>query len=1034
LITTLPLNNPRIPLSVTMLLHVFVGDGQLVKPPEDLGSLRIVVSTSSGYGKGGREFDIGSNWTNGSFVRFHNTVVVGEADDATVGKLTFELKGTYKDDPAKEVTLGVAAIVTNPKQKSKTYVLELTPGKGVSNSFFSGGTKDTTSASICKLSITLFHNRFPVDLSPDEVALRHKQEMLASKEAKEKTKPSAREYSFLLNRKINWDKEDAASFNKDTEKKLDKDVVTNLKTLYDNKQSEKAIARESAARGRQAMRAPYQDSEPRLAYSATNSKRSTFIDISPHRPTALKTGFVGVSGLPSSPPRQGKGEILYRKAEVPKDPMEQIYNKMVLAEKRRLQKTAARAKKAHFQSSLDRAKSHIINQKAKESDEKDEMLRRMMERSDSQLKELRDEISRRKRRIAYLGLQKHISEEDARRKAKAEELEKARAEARKVLEEERVQALRESRSMSPRRSSLNDLPSWAEAAKLPKRSQSAQTRMPIPHGQNAIPLRKGPEPDKLREAREAANAAKKEQARREQEEETEVALIEAHNGPAGFHAENSFSRPSTSPSPARKPMPIERNRLPLRKADVVSQRAKAMLQQRKTEAENRAMALAAAQAAHERLRKKMKAQGRSPSIQGVIQNNPFPLREVPPGGTMASSSDTPSSKGRVYDFSQIGSAAKHALISEGEDAEFVNAGSNSGSNRSTPASYRGGNSGRKATPTNQYSFTMSDGHVLTSKTMTELEKMIADYKRKQETTRAKKVVKKKAGTIRGASKTVTSSHATGTFDRQGKKYATPVDKTKIFKKFYSPDYKVPDTSSQEETDAIVKEFNDAVGNYQQSSDNKGKSWHEGAEQSVNHLEALEKNRTAGIAMTNKAVDSYSGLMSKGDSLVAGEGGKITASKTPGFLSEYAEKDGTTAAAAAAGNGNGNSKKEKPPKGGKKKAAGAAAPSSTQAKNIADKLQKQADAEEKNKNSGSSDGSEKDLNLAALKQQLESQGVKVDDKMMELMASLQEETKDKQVSPAPKKSDAMAEMEAALHKDAGDEDDDDDAAVPAWGAA
>ena len=63
---------------------------------------------------------------------------------------------------------------------------------------------------------------------------------------------------------------------------------------------------------------------------------------------------------------------------------------MVMAEKRRLLKTNQRVKKAHFQTSLDRAKAQIIAQKAKESQEKDEMLRRMMQKSDEQLKELRD--------------------------------------------------------------------------------------------------------------------------------------------------------------------------------------------------------------------------------------------------------------------------------------------------------------------------------------------------------------------------------------------------------------------------------------------------------------------------------------------------------------------------------------------------------------------------------------------------------------------------------------------------------------------
>ena len=51
---------------------------------------------------------------------------------------------------------------------------------------------------------------------------------------------------------------------------------------------------------------------------------------------------------------------------------------------------------------------------------------------------------------------------------------------------------------------------------------------------------------------------------------------------------------------------------------------------------------------------------REPPIEGVIQHNPFPLREVPPGGNLASAQkDTP--KGKVYDFSKIGSTAQEQL-------------------------------------------------------------------------------------------------------------------------------------------------------------------------------------------------------------------------------------------------------------------------------------------------------------------------------------------------------------------------------------
>ena len=137
-----------------MLLHVFVGDGQLVKPPEDLKTLRLTVSTSAGFGKGGREFDVGTNWTDGSFIRFHNTLVVGEVDDPGCSKLTFELKGCYKKDPAKEVVLGSTAM--RPRKAKLMYLTWLHPPK---LSFFGGGSDERVN-SICKLSITLYHNRF----------------------------------------------------------------------------------------------------------------------------------------------------------------------------------------------------------------------------------------------------------------------------------------------------------------------------------------------------------------------------------------------------------------------------------------------------------------------------------------------------------------------------------------------------------------------------------------------------------------------------------------------------------------------------------------------------------------------------------------------------------------------------------------------------------------------------------------------------------------------------------------------------------
>jgi hypothetical protein len=254
------------------------------------------------------------------------------------------------------------------------------------------------------------------------------------------------------------------------------------------------------------------------------------------------------------------------------------------------------------------------------------------------------------------------------------------------------------------------------------------------------------------------------------------------------------------------------------------------------------------------------------------------------------------------------------------------------------------------------------------------------------------VVKRKVGAQKKMSGAVTSNKAGGAFDRGGKKYATPVTQTKKFKKFYSPDYKAPDTSSQEETDALVKEFENVVGKYQKSADKRGEGWLSSAQQAMDTLEG----RTAGIAMTGAAVDSYGELASKGDSLAAGDGKGASA---PGFLSQYV---------GSGGGGSGSKAKAEAKKGG----AGA---TSKGAKKIANKLQKAAD---KGKADAAKDAGD-DVDLVALKAQLEAQGVTVDQKMLDIMASLG--TNKGPRSPDVKKSDAMAAMESALHHDEGEED-------------
>jgi hypothetical protein len=89
-----------------MLLHLFIGDGQLVKPPEDLNAITMTISTGGGHGKGGRDYELSSTWKSGTFLRFHNTIVLGDVTEPKNKMIVFTIKGFYKDKPSKETILG----------------------------------------------------------------------------------------------------------------------------------------------------------------------------------------------------------------------------------------------------------------------------------------------------------------------------------------------------------------------------------------------------------------------------------------------------------------------------------------------------------------------------------------------------------------------------------------------------------------------------------------------------------------------------------------------------------------------------------------------------------------------------------------------------------------------------------------------------------------------------------------------------------------------------------------------------------------
>jgi hypothetical protein len=89
--------------------------------------------------------------------------------------------------------------------------------------------------------------------------------------------------------------------------------------------------------------------------------------------------------------------------------LDKLYDKILSAEERRLKKIHLQQNQAKIRSKYDRVKSKIIANKRRADHIADEKMRLMVAASDKQLNLMRIEINRRKRRIAFLALQKHLS-------------------------------------------------------------------------------------------------------------------------------------------------------------------------------------------------------------------------------------------------------------------------------------------------------------------------------------------------------------------------------------------------------------------------------------------------------------------------------------------------------------------------------------------------------------------------------------------------------------------------------------------------
>lgn len=903
-----------------MLLHVFVGDGQLVKPPGDLLNLTVVVKSSGGYGKGGREFEASTNWSGGTFVRFHSTVVVGDIDAPECKKLTFELKGCYKDSPANLVSLGVASLETNPKQKARTAVLELT------NYADSAGGNKTVQA-ICKLSVTLFHNRFAIELSPDEVVQRHTKDKVAQAEAKAEP-PGAKEYSFLLSRRINWESKKKASFNKDTEKLLDQDVYKNLKDF----QRKKRDTAEYKSRHRHKVD-KFSKNQPKLAYYALKKTvpKPKLIK-NPYRSTILGVGFVGDRINPTAAQLKeeykkantGKVRIPFSKNPEGSDHLGHIYSKILSAEQRRQKRINKLAKEARFRVKQDRVRTKIIAQRKAAEKRAEDMRKAMVAQNDAQLNALRVEINRRKREVAFLAQKTHDSEANARKKAAEEAILQTKREARDKLEKEAREVM--SRARSPQKAMEK-----SKYAKLAK-----------PDGpRNAIPLRNVKSAATLRREKEKEEQRIKEEERKRQEK-------------LAFQAK---ARMLASVSKAqnlnlRSSMPVERNRVPLRSVNLAAIRKGRAEQEKRDAAERRSQAIAAAIEAEEVMRDIQRKEINAKKVNGVKYTNPYPIRKVnvtsvPIHGSFGTS--------KPYDFAGISKTVASEMT---DDSEISGGEKSSGVEVTYP-----------------FTYTLKTGTVLKARTLEQLQAKILTATRKRETQKITEAQKKRAYGIKSVSDKITS--ASEDFARSEDPVATPLEEN-VGKKapFYDPEYKPPnfdDLRDENATKDAIDTFTNAVDEFTEGG---GKNWIEETQSAMNIL----TSRSEGISATSEKIDNMSYKMSADDSMLAGSGSSIN---EPGFLNTYKSSDNTVETSVVPASPGGKKKKGK--KGKKETQSGTSAAATAAASNIANEVDK-FDKEEPR---SAADQDEEDLNI--LKKHLEAQGVTVDSKMEAILQSLKDDS-------------------------------------------
>lgn len=327
-----------------MILHVLINDAQIESlsiAKRSFLSLEICAFDSIQTLK--------SDWNGSStIVRFHQTIHVPLSSSLLTQPTKLKFSLIKSRSQSVNSILGESTIKVNPDNHSETRVLKLTRTR-----------KDGLEEQTCRLSITIFYYRYPLDLT-DRSLLQNQKRVLPPT----CRDPENREYAFLLARRLNWPIDKPSSFDGLKEKQLDEDVTMNLRELHHSVHDElKGVKRRVTG------------SRTATAKGTATGKSTGGNDIPKNRSTNMAVGYLGVSWPDSRDFKREK--TMYR---------------LYLAEERRLQAMRQLAEEFRARSERARERTALTQQIRFQRAESDEKLKQLLTKKEKEIRGLEQEL------------------------------------------------------------------------------------------------------------------------------------------------------------------------------------------------------------------------------------------------------------------------------------------------------------------------------------------------------------------------------------------------------------------------------------------------------------------------------------------------------------------------------------------------------------------------------------------------------------------------------------------------------------------